>query len=39
MSALAMLDKQFGVKVPAAEVYQCRTVDDLVALAGDQVTD
>ena len=39
MSTLAMFDKQFGVKVPAEKVYQCRTVDDLAALAGDQVTD
>ena len=39
MSTLAMLDKQFGVKVPAAAVYQCRTVDDLAALAGDRVID
>ncbi len=39
MSTLAMFDKQFGVKVPAAKIYQCRTVDDLAALAGDQVSD
>lgn len=39
MSTLAMFDKQFGVKVPAATMYQCRTVDDLAALAGDQVID
>ena len=39
MSTLAMFDKQFGVKIPAATIYQCRTVDDLAALAGDQVFD
>ena len=39
MSTLAMFDKQFGVKVPAATMYQCRTVDDLAALAGGRVTD
>ena len=39
MSTLAMFDKQFGVKVPAEKIYQCRTVDDLAALAGDQVID
>lgn len=39
MSTLAMLDKQFGVKVPATTIYQCRTVDDLAALAGDQMID
>ena len=39
MSTLAMFDKQFGVKVPATTIYQCRTVDDLAALAGDRVID
>jgi acyl carrier protein len=39
MSTLAMFDKQFGVKVPAETIYKCRTVDELTALAGDQVID
>jgi acyl carrier protein len=34
MMTLALLDKEFGVKVPAAKIYECRTVDDLAALAG-----
>jgi acyl carrier protein len=38
MSTLAMLDKHFGVKVPAERIHQCRTPDDLAALAGEQVT-
>jgi acyl carrier protein len=39
MSTLAMFDKQFGVKVPAETIYECRTVDDLAALAGEQAID
>jgi acyl carrier protein len=34
MSTLAVLDRQLGVKVPAKTLYECRTVDDIAALAG-----
>jgi acyl carrier protein len=37
MMTLALFDKELGLKVPAARVYECRTVDDLAALAGDRV--
>jgi acyl carrier protein len=37
MSTLAMLDKHFGVKVPAERIYACKTADELAALAGDRL--
>ena len=39
MSTLALLDSVFGVKLPAEKIYQCRTVDDLAALAGPKLAD
>lgn len=38
LSYMALLDREFKLKVPWEQVQKCRTVDDLVALAGDRVT-
>lgn len=38
LSYMALLDREFKLKVPWEQVQTCRTVDDLVALAGDRVT-
>lgn len=35
---IAALDKQLGVRVQASALAECKTVDDLIALAGDKVT-
>ena len=39
MSTLALLDKLFGVRIAAEKIYQCRTVDDVAALAGGKLAD
>lgn len=39
MGLIAMLDEQFGISVPATKINECRTVDDIAALAGDKVVD
>ena len=39
MSALAMLDKHFGIKVSAERIYHCKTVAALADLTGGRVTD
>lgn len=35
---IAMLDQQLGITVEASRVAECRSVADLVALAGDRIT-
>jgi acyl carrier protein len=39
ISVLSMLDEQLGVSVEAGQLANCRSVPDLVALAGERVTD
>lgn len=35
---IAALDRQLGLRVQASALAACKTVDDLVALAGDKVS-
>jgi acyl carrier protein len=37
LAFISMLDETLGVHVPAAALAQCKTVADLVALAGEKV--
>ena len=37
MGLIALLDQHFGLSVPASKINECRTVDDLAALAGDKI--
>lgn len=37
MAFISMLDERLGVMVPASKITSCRTVADLIALAGDRV--
>lgn len=37
MSFIALLDEELSIRVTGKQVMQCRTVGDLVALAGDKV--
>lgn len=37
MSFIALLDEEFSIRVTGKQVMQCRTVGELVALAGDKV--
>jgi acyl carrier protein len=34
---IALLDEHFGISVPAVKINECRTVDDVAALAGDRI--
>lgn len=36
---IALLDQHFEISVPATRILDCKTVDDLAALAGDKVGD
>jgi acyl carrier protein len=38
LSFIALLDKEFGIKVPPAKIPQCQTVNDLVDLVGDRLS-
>lgn len=35
---IAALDRQLGVRVQASALAQCKSVQDLIALAGDKVS-
>ena len=35
---IAALDKQLGIRVPAAALAECKTVSDLIALTDGRVT-
>jgi len=37
MSFIAMLDEELAIRVTGKQVMQCKTVDELVAIAGDKV--
>lgn len=39
MMTLALFDKELGLKVPAAKIYECQTINDLIALADGKITD
>ncbi len=34
---MALMDEEFGIAVSPARLAQCKTVQDLVALAGDKI--
>lgn len=38
MSFIALLDDELAIRVTGKQVMQCKTVSDLVAIAGDKVT-
>lgn len=38
LGLIAALDRELGVRVQTPALAACKTVDDLVALAGDKVT-
>jgi len=38
LSVISMFDKEFGLVVPADRLHECRTVDDVIALAGGKLT-
>jgi acyl carrier protein len=38
LSFIALLDKEFGVKVAPVKIAQCETVNDLVDLVGDRLS-
>lgn len=35
---IAMVDENFGVTLSPQKIFQSKTVDDIVALLGDQIT-
>lgn len=37
MSFIALLDEELSIRVTGKQIMQCRTVSDLVVLAGDKV--
>ena len=37
MAFISMLDERLGESVPASKITSCRTVADLIALAGEKV--
>jgi acyl carrier protein len=37
MSFIALLDEELTIRVTGKQVMQCKTVGDLIALAGDKV--
>lgn len=37
MSFIALLDEELTVRVTGKQVMQCKTVDELVALAGEKI--
>jgi acyl carrier protein len=39
MSFIALVDSEFGVRVAGPRLAACKTVADLLAIVGDQVTD
>jgi len=38
MGYIALIDEKFSVRITGKQILECRTVDDLMALAGDRVT-
>ncbi len=38
MTFIAFLDEAFSIRVTGKQVMKCQTIEDLVALAGDQIT-
>ena len=36
---IALLDQHFGLSVPGSKIAECKSVDDLVRLAGDRIQD
>lgn len=39
ISFIAMLDEHFHRSLPAQKIQECRTVNDLMGLVGDQIED
>ena len=39
MATMAYFDKNFGIKIKLNEISQFKTVQDLINLAGDQISD
>ena len=37
LGLIALLDEHFAISVPAVRINECKTVDDVAALAGDKV--
>jgi acyl carrier protein len=38
MTFIAFVDEEFSIRVTGKQVIKCQTIGDLVALAGDKVT-
>ena len=39
MATMAYFDKNFGIKIKLNEISQFKTVQDLINIAGDQISD
>lgn len=39
LSYIAMVDENFGINVPGRKVNECKTVNDLVVIVADKLTD